>query len=114
MVWHTGWGTGVLGGINTDEDVNGDNSSIVLNKHAFMNSSMDSKMLALYDKLTHIGIEQSICGKTLCTFGQSLEKMADKVSEVIDVSNTQSSLLKTLAYKSIDMEPRSRRNNLIF
>ena len=71
-------------------------------------------MLALYDKLTHIGIEQSICGKSLCKCGQPLDKTADKVSEVIDVSNTQSSILKTLTYKSIDMEARSRRNHLIF
>ena len=56
---------GIPGGVNTDEDVNGDKSSLVLNRHSFMNSSMDSKLLALYDKLTHIGIEQSICGKTL-------------------------------------------------
>jgi hypothetical protein len=37
-----------------------------------------------------------------------------KVGQVIDVTNSQTELLKTLAFRSIDIEARSRRNNLIF
>ena len=40
--------------------------------------------------------------------------MSDKIGEVIEVTNRNTSVLKTLAYKSIDIESRSCRNNLIF
>ncbi|WAR11517.1 hypothetical protein MAR_025697 [Mya arenaria] len=38
----------------------------------------------------------------------------DKLNQVIKVANSQTDFMKTLAYKSIDLEARSRRNNLIF
>ena len=40
--------------------------------------------------------------------------MNDKLCEVIEVTNKNTNVLKTLAYKSIDLEARSRRNNLLF
>ena len=40
--------------------------------------------------------------------------MNEKLGEVIEVTNTQSNVLRTLAYRCIDLEARSRRNNLIF
>ena len=40
--------------------------------------------------------------------------MNEKLGQVVDVTNSHSSVLKTMAYKSIDLEARSRRNNLIF
>ena len=40
--------------------------------------------------------------------------MNEKLGQVVDATNTNTFVLKTLAYKSIDLEARSRRNNLIF
>jgi hypothetical protein len=40
--------------------------------------------------------------------------MNEKLVEVIHTADSQSQFMKTLAYKSIDAEARSRRNNLIF
>lgn len=80
-------------------------------RQGFATSSMDDKMLMMFDKLTHISAEQIVCSRTMVHSEQTLNKMADKIGKVIDVTNTQSSLLKTLAYTSIDIESRSRRNN---
>lgn len=38
----------------------------------------------------------------------------DTLNQVIHVTNTQTSFMKTMAYKSIDLEARARRNNLVF
>ena len=43
-----------------------------------------------------------------------MKLLQTKVSEVVQVTNCQSELLKAVAYKSIDLEARSKRNNLFF
>ena len=40
--------------------------------------------------------------------------MGEGLSRVIQSTNSKTHMLKTLAYKSIDLEARSMRNNLIF
>jgi len=47
-------------------------------------------------------------------FESSVKQVSDTLSKVVETTNKQNELLKTLAYKSIDLEARSRRNNLIF
>ena len=39
--------------------------------------------------------------------------MEEKLGQVVQVTNAQTDLLKSLDYRSIDIEPRSRRNNMI-
>ena len=50
----------------------------------------------------------------MMNFEHSIRCVNDKLCEVIEVTNKNSNVLKTLAYKSIDLEARSRRNNLLF
>ena len=50
----------------------------------------------------------------MMNFEHSIRCVNDKLCKVIEVTNKNSNVLKTLAYKSIDLEARSRRNNLIF
>ena len=52
--------------------------------------------------------------KGMFNFEQSIRCVNNKLDEVIDVTNRNSNVLRTLAYKSIDLEARSRRNNLLF
>ena len=49
----------------------------------------------------------------MLTFWKSVDATREKVDEVISVANSKVSLLKLLSYKSIDIEARSRRCNLI-
>ena len=49
-----------------------------------------------------------------CRFKAVSKMSGEKVSEVIITTNRHTEMLKMLAYKSIDIEARSHRNNLIF
>ena len=47
-------------------------------------------------------------------FQQGFKRLTERLGQVIQVTNSNTNLLETLAYKSIDHAVRSRRNNLIF
>lgn len=47
-------------------------------------------------------------------FQKNLSAVNEKMGQVVHMSNAQLALMKTLAYKSIDQDARSRRNNLVF
>jgi len=79
----------------------------------FRTSSTDEKLLMLFDEMGHIKDEQVNCSKGMASMQTFVSNTSHKINRVIQVTNTQSDLLKTLAYKSIDLEARSRRNNLI-
>ena len=68
----------------------------------------------MFDELVNIRINQEKTHRGMLTFQNCFMNMGEKVSEVIHVTNKNTDMLKTLAYKSIDLEARSRRNNLIF
>ena len=50
----------------------------------------------------------------MTNLNQVVSSLTEKVNRVIDASNAQNDFLKTVAYKSFDLEARARRNNLIF
>ena len=52
--------------------------------------------------------------KGMIDFRKEFRYVNEKLGQVIQVTNKNTSMLKTLAYKSIDQEARSRRNNLVF
>ena len=52
--------------------------------------------------------------KLLSLNTEYMKLLQTKVSEVVQVTNCQSELLKAVAYKSIDLKARSKRNNLLF
>ncbi|MCG8034647.1 MAG: hypothetical protein JAZ03_21090, partial [Candidatus Thiodiazotropha taylori] len=80
----------------------------------FMNRSADQKLNMIYDELKYIRENQEQMNRGMLHFQHNISAVSNKLSEVITVTNRNSNVLKTLAYKSIDLEARSRRNNLIF
>ena len=79
-----------------------------------INSSTDNKLNFICNELRGIRSGQEQINRNMLTFQQSFRLVNDKLCEVIEVANKNTHVLKTLAYKSIDLEARSRRNNLVF
>lgn len=84
-----------------------------VSRQDFVSSSIDNKLILMFDELKFIRNEQISCSAGMVTFQRSLSQVNDKVGQVLNVTNSQTALLRTIAYKSIDIEARSRRNNLI-
>ena len=84
------------------------------NQDIFLHSSAENKLNMIYNELQEIRVSQETTNKGMKTFQNCFVSMNEKLGQVVDVTNTNTSVLKTLAYKSIDLEARSRRNNLIF
>ena len=78
-----------------------------------MHSSAENKLNMIYNELQEIRVSQETTNG-MKTFQNCFVSMNEKLSQVVDVTNTNTSVMTTLAYKSIDLEARSRRNNLIF
>ena len=68
----------------------------------------------IYDELKYIRENQEQMTRGMLHFQQSISSVNIKLCEVITVTNKNSNVLKTFAYKSIDLIARSGRNNLIF
>jgi len=73
-----------------------------------------TKWYILFDELRFIRYEQVHCSRGMVHFHQNMGEMNEKIGEVVQVTNSQLTFMKTLAYRSIDLEARSWRNNLIF
>ena len=80
----------------------------------FMLSSADDKLNIMFDELVSIRRTQEQTNQGMLAFQNSFRYMSESINQVIQATNKNTDLLKTLAYKSIDQEARSRRNNLIF
>ena len=80
----------------------------------FMNSSSEDKLNSICNELRIIRGSQEQMNRNMLSFQQSFRLVNNKSCEVIEVTNKNTNVLKTLAYKSIDLEARSRRNNLVF
>ena len=80
----------------------------------FMNSSTTDKLNLIFHELRYIRGNQEQTNNGMLNFQESFLHMHQKLEQVVQVTNRNTNLLKTLAYKSIDQEARSRRNNLIF
>ena len=97
---------------NTDQDQNNEQCVNGINK--CVNGTSEEKLNFIYEELCLIREGQDRIRRGMSNFQQGFCYMNEKLWEVIEVTNTQSCVLRTLAYKSIDLEARSRRNNLIF
>jgi len=82
--------------------------------YLFQESSIDSKLTLMFDELKSIKTDTGNTQKLLSLNTEYMKTLQTKVNEVVHVTNFQSELLKTVAYKSIDLEARSKRNNLLF
>ncbi|KAH3794779.1 hypothetical protein DPMN_148317 [Dreissena polymorpha] len=85
-----------------------------VSRQDFAQSSLDNKMVHMFDELRFIRNEQVNCSRKLSRLHDTVANVTDKFCQVVSTTNAQTRFLKTLAYKSIDMEARARRNNLIF
>lgn len=80
----------------------------------FMDSSSTDKLNLIFNELQVIRGNLEQMSRNVLNFQQSYRLVNNKLSEVIEVTNKNTNILKTLAYKSIDLEARYRRNNLLF
>ena len=74
------------------------------------NSSLDVKLSFICDKLESL----DRASQTIATMTQNLSTVQSKVLCIENQKVEQNRFLKVLAYKSIDIEARSRRKNLLF
>lgn len=80
----------------------------------FMDSSSTDKLNLIFNELQVIRGNLEQMSRNVLNFQQSYRLVNNKLSEVIEVTNKNTNILKTLEYKSIDLEARYRRNNLLF
>lgn len=71
------------------------------------------KLCLIFEDLQVLKVGQRTINKGMSDINSSMATACQKVDEVINVTNSNVSLLKLLSYKTIDIEARSRRNNLI-
>lgn len=75
----------------------------------FSSLTVNEKLSQMFDKLNIL--EQS--NQEIMRYSQQIDSVKAKVNSVEQRTVNHEQLLKVLAYKSIDIEARSRRNNLI-
>ena len=75
----------------------------------FSSLDMDEKLSHIVDKLN--GLEQS--NREIMKFGQQMSSLQSKIDKTEQRTVNHELLLKVLAYKSIDIEARSMRCNLV-
>ena len=92
-----------------------------LNSECFVKLSQDDKLICLfnnlnrnYEKLNEIESTQKKCSEDTQYVNKRVDSMCQRTGRVEKFIDTHTSKLKLLAYKSIDLEARSRRNNIIF
>ena len=83
-------------------------------RSVFALSNGEDKLNIMFDELVHIRNSQDKMYQGMLTFQNCFVNVGEKITQVIQTTNRNTDILKTLAYKSIDIEARSRRNNLIF
>ena len=83
-------------------------------RSSFVLSSVEDKLSIIFDELVCIRSNQEESYQGMLSFQNCFKSIGEKVSEVIKTTNRNTDMLKTLAYKSIEIEARTRRNNLIF
>ncbi|KAH3713010.1 hypothetical protein DPMN_072773 [Dreissena polymorpha] len=85
-----------------------------VSRQDFAQSSLDNKMVHMFDELRFIRNEQVYCSRELTRLHDTVANVTEKLCQVVSTTNAQTIFLKTLAYKFIDMEARALRNILIF
>lgn len=99
---------------NSDVSMNGNNVTPSITRNDFQNSTLDNKLLYMFDELRFIRNEQVTSSLAVNSFQRQLQSYNEKLNEVIHVTNIQTDFMKAMAYKSIDSEARDRRDNLLF
>ena len=84
------------------------------NRDIFKLFTPDDKLNIIFEELQSIKKTQENTNRGMLKFQDSFRCISESLGHVIKTTNRHTDMLKTLAYKSIDQEARSRRNNLIF
>jgi hypothetical protein len=71
--------------------------SLNISRKNFENSSVDNKVLLMFEELRSIRDEQANCKHEMINFQQTLGTINEKLVEVIHTADTQSLFMKTLA-----------------
>ena len=77
-----------------------------------MNNS--TKLSVIFEEILNLKVDQASTPELVSISNQYMKSTCDKINGISSVTKQQSALLNTLAYKSIDIEARHRRNNLLF
>jgi len=85
-------------------------SSVSESLHSFSTMPTDSKLNMIFQRVEMLGKHEEVLTKLVSNVQQTQGKLES--AELCINKHTQ--YLKKLAYHSIDIEARSRRNNLIF
>jgi len=83
------------------------------NRDQFISCSTDQKLNRIFDEMCCMKGEQIKCNHGFERIEQSLGGMSRTMGQVVQAVNSSTDFFKTLAYESIDMEARARRNNII-
>ena len=75
----------------------------IMSRDNFRNLTTDEKLVTMFDAITNIG-----------SLGSRVQKVESRVTILESNNASHDARLRLLEYKSIDMEARSRRHNLIF
>lgn len=82
--------------------------------NTFSQTSVDEKFTIIYNDLQEIKERQANTNKGMDMIQNYLHRTRSDVVNVVKATNRSIDMMHLLAYKSIDIEARSRRNNLIF
>lgn len=80
----------------------------------FEKADNSTKLNMIFEEILNLKIDQASTRELISVSNQFMKISCEKINGISSVTNQQSALLKTLSYKSIDIEARGRRNNLIF
>ena len=83
-------------------------------RSVFMLSNGDDKLNIIFDELVNLRTNQEITHQGMLSFQNSFRYLDENMRNTMEATNRNTDIIKTLAYKSIDQEARSRRNNLLF
>ena len=83
------------------------------NRNQFISCTTDQNLTSIFDELCCMKGEQIKCSHGFKRIEQSLGGMSRTMDQVVQAVNSSTDFIKTLAYKSIDIEARARRNNII-
>ncbi|MES9884340.1 MAG: hypothetical protein ABW185_26130, partial [Sedimenticola sp.] len=85
-----------------------------IDKQSFDEQSMDEKLYTIFGEIRSVKDIQLNMQKGMNLLVENQEQMGQNVKRVYGFANNNTDMIRLLAYKSIDLEARSRRNNLIF
>lgn len=104
---------------------NGDGFQVVRNKRrctvlspcdkqSFADRSVDEKLNVLFSEIREIRDSQTMMQTGMSALFENQVKIGETVKLVYSFANNNTDMIRLLSYKSIDLEARQRRNNLIF